>query len=64
MSQEFDKNKFDLVKQKKFFPCEYMTDFEKFIEKLLSKETFYSSLTNKKNNDKEYENNVWNKSEI
>ena len=41
-----------------------MTDFEKFIEKLLSKETFYSSLTNKKNNDKEYENNVWNKSEI
>ena len=48
LSHEFDKNKLDLVKQKIFYPYEYMTDFEKFIEKLLSKEIFYSSLINKK----------------
>ena len=38
-----------------------MTDFEKFKEKTSSK--FYSSLTNKKFNGKEYEDvlNVWNK---
>ena len=28
--QEFHKNKLDLVKQKGFYPYEYMTDFEKF----------------------------------
>ena len=40
-----------------------MTDFEKFKEKLPCKEKFYSSLTNIKINDKEYEHvlNVWNK---
>ena len=27
LSQEFDKNKLDLVKQKRFFPYEYITDF-------------------------------------
>ena len=39
------------------------SDFEKFKEKLPSKETFYSSLTGKKNNYKEYEHvhNPWNK---
>ena len=49
LSQEFDKNKLDLVKQKGFYPYEYMTDSEKFKEKLSSKEKFYSSLTGKKN---------------
>ena len=48
LSQEFDKNKLDLVKQKGFYPYEYMTDSEKFKEKLSSKEKFYSSLTGKK----------------
>ena len=33
LSQEFDKNKLDLVKQKGFYPYERMTDFEKFEEK-------------------------------
>ena len=55
LSQEFDKNKLDLVKQKGFYPYEYMTDFEKFKEKLPSKEKLYSSSTNKKINDEEYE---------
>ena len=32
LSQEFDKEKIDLVKQKGLYPCEYITDFEKFKE--------------------------------
>ena len=48
LSQEFDSNVLDLVKKKGFYPSEYMTDFEKFKEKLPSKEKFYSSLTGKK----------------
>ena len=41
-----------------------MTDFEKFKEKLPSKEKFYSSLTGKKISDKDYDHalNVRNKS--
>ena len=43
-----------------------MSNFEKFKEKLSSKEKFYSSLTGRKITDKEYEHilNVWNKFEI
>ena len=48
-TQEFDQKKLDLVKQKGFYSYEYMTDFEKFKEKLPSKERFYSLLTGKKN---------------
>ena len=32
LSQEFDNNVLDLVKQKGFYPYEYMSDFEKFKE--------------------------------
>ena len=66
MSQEFDKNKLDLVKQKSFYPYEYMTDFEKFKEQLPSKEKFYSSLMGKKINGKEYEHilKIWNNFEM
>ena len=66
LSQEFDKNKLDLVNQKRFYPYEYMSDFEKFKEKLPSKEKFYSSLTGKKISDKEYLHllNVWNNFEM
>ena len=32
LSQRFDNNIFDLVKQKRFHPYEYMSDFEKFKE--------------------------------
>ena len=48
LSQEFDNNVLDLVKQKIFYPYEYMTDFLKFKEELPGKENFYSSLTVKK----------------
>ena len=54
LSQELDNNVLDLVKHKGFYPYEYMSDFEKFKEKLPSKEKFYSSLTDKKISGKEY----------
>ena len=43
-----------------------MSDFERFKQKLPIKETFYSSLTYRKINDKEYEHvlNVWKKFEM
>ena len=49
LSQEFENNVLDLVKQKEFYPYEYITNFEKFKEELPSKENFYRSLTDKKN---------------
>ena len=66
LSQEFDNNLLDLVKQKRFYPYEYVGDFEKFKEELSGKEKFYSSLSNRKITDKEYEHvlNVWNKFEM
>ena len=66
LSQEFDNNVLDLVKQQGFYPYEYMSDLEKFKEELPGKEKFCSSLTNRKITDKEYEHvvNVWNKFEV
>ena len=63
MSQEYDNNVFDIVKQKRFYPYEYMSSFEKFKEKLPGKKKFYSSLTGKKISSKEYEHvlKVWTK---
>ena len=55
LGQEFDKNKLDLVKQKELYQYEYMIDFGRFKEQLPSNENFYSFLTGKKVNDKEYE---------
>ena len=52
LSQEFDKNILDLVKQKGFYLYEYMSDFENFKEELPSKERFYSSLSNTKISEK------------
>ena len=31
LSQEFDNNVFDLIKQKGFYPYEYLSNFENFI---------------------------------
>ena len=55
MCQEFDNNVLDLVKQKRFYPYAYMTDFEKFKEELPCKERFYSLLTGRRNTNEEYE---------
>ena len=62
-SQKFHNNVFDLVKEKGFDHDEYMNDFEKFKEELPCKEKFYSSLTDKKISDKEYEHvpYIWKK---
>ena len=59
-------NLINLVKQKGFYPYEYMSNFEKFREQLTCKEKFYGSLTGKKISEEEYECvlNVWNKSEM
>ena len=40
LSEEFNKNKLDLVKQKGFYPFEYVSDFEKFKEELPRKKKF------------------------
>ena len=42
LSQGFDSNVLDLVQLRVSYPDEYMSDFEKFKEKLKSKEKFYS----------------------
>ena len=55
LNQEFDNNKSNPVKKKGFYSYQYMSDFEKFHEELSSKEMFYSSLTGKKNSDKEHD---------
>ena len=66
LSQEFDSNILNLVKQKGFYPYAYLSGFEKFEEKLPSKEKFYKSLTGKEISDKDSEHvlKVWNAFEI
>ena len=54
MSQEFDKNKLDLVKKKGCHPFKYMTDF-KSLKKNYIGEKFCNSSTGKKNIEKEYD---------
>ena len=54
LSQELDNNVLDLVKQKRFYPQEYIRDFEKFREALPRKERFYCSLTERKISDNKY----------
>ena len=63
LSQEFDNNKLDRVKQKAFYPYEYMSDFKMFKEELPCKDMLCSSLTDRKVSDKEYEHvfNGWKK---
>ena len=62
LSQEFDNNILDLVEQQKFYPYKYMSGLENFEKRLPLKGKFYSSLTVKKNSDKNHEHNikVWN----
>ena len=43
LDQQFDNNLLDLIKQKGFYPYEYINNFEKLKENLPRKETFYSS---------------------
>ena len=66
LTEEFDNNVLDLLKQNAFYSYEYMSDFEKLKEQLPTKGQLYSSLTERKITDKKNERvlNVWNKSEM
>ena len=58
LAQEFDSKVLDLVKQEVFYPYEYLSDFEKFKEKLSSKEKLHSFLICKIICDKDYKHTV------
>ena len=66
LSQECNSDVLYIVQQKVFYPYDYMSIFEKFQEKLSSKEKFCSLLTSAKISDKYYEHvlKVWNKFEM
>ena len=66
MSQQFDSELLNLVKQKGFYPFKHLCDIEKFNEILTSKKEFYSSLRGEEISGKEYQHvfKVWNKFEM
>ena len=63
LGPKFDNNVVDLVQQKWLYHYKYISEFEKFNEELPSQKKFYTSLTDRKIGDKEYEQslNVWEK---
>ena len=60
-SKKFKGEKLDLMAQKGVYPYDYMDSFDKFNEKLPTKEDFYSILNDEHITDKDYEHaqNVW-----
>ena len=52
MSQKSDNNVLHLGKLKRFYPHEYLSNFEKFKEELPCKEKFYISLIDRQNSGK------------
>ena len=61
-SQKFKGKKLDLMARKGVYPYDYMDSFDKFNEKLPTKEEFYSVLNNEHISDEDYKHtqNVWN----
>ena len=61
-SQKFKGKKLDLMARKGVYPYDHMDSFDKFNEKLPTKEAFYSVLNNEHISDEDYKNaqNVWN----
>ena len=61
-SQKFKGRKLDLMARKGVYPYDYMDRFEKFNEKLPSKEEFYSILNNEHISDEDHKHaqNIWN----
>ena len=61
-SEVFEGKEFDLMVRKGVYPYDYMDSFDKFNEKLPSKEEFYSLLNDEHiyNEDYEHAQNVWN----
>ena len=60
-SKKFKGEKLDLMAQKGVYPYDYMDSFDKFDEKLPTKEDFYSILNDQHISDDEYKDaqNVW-----
>ena len=61
--QEFEKEQFNLMKQKGIYPYDHMDSFDRFNEtKLPVQQDFYSILNNEHISDKQYKDaqNVWN----
>ena len=61
--QEFEKEQFNLMKQKGIYPYDHMDSFNRFNEtKLPVQQDFYSILNNEHNSDEQYKHaqNVWN----
>ncbi|XP_068749374.1 uncharacterized protein [Montipora capricornis] len=60
-SQKFKDKKLDLMSKKGVYPYDFMDSFEKFNEKLPSKEDFYSILNDEHITDKDYQHaqTVW-----
>ena len=61
-TQEFKGKKLDLMSKKGVYPYDYMDSFDKFNEKLPTKEDFYSILKNENISDEDYQHaqTVWN----
>ena len=61
-SQKFKGKKLDLMARKGVYPYDHMDSFDKFNEKLPTKEEFYRVLNNEYISDEDYKNaqNVWN----
>ena len=61
-SQKFKGKELDLMARKGVYPYDYMNCFDKFNEKLPSKEEFYSILNNEHISDEDYKHaqNIWN----
>ena len=62
-TKDFDINVLDLVKQKEFYPYEYISDFENLGKSYLAKKSFIIPWLTKKSSDKDFEHvpNVWRK---
>ena len=60
-SQKFKGKKLDLMARKGIYPYDFMSSFDKFNEKLPTKEEFYSILNNEHITDEDYQHvqNVW-----
>ena len=65
-SQKFKDKKLDLMSQKGVYPYDFMDSFDKFNEKLPTKEEFYSILNDEQISDKDYDHakNIWNTFEL
>ena len=61
-SKRFEGEKLDLMARKGVYPYDYMDSFDKFDEKLPTKEEFYSILNDEHISDEDYKHtqNVWN----